>query len=96
MRVFPRATTPVAAVVFPARTWSAPAISRVYCAHGDLTAGASVRLIARAKAFARTGVPSLKRKLRRRVNVNVLLSCETRGGRAATSGCSRDPSWLGE
>jgi hypothetical protein len=40
----------------------------------DLIEGTSVRLMARAKALARTGLPSLKRKPLRRVNVNVLKS----------------------
>src|SRR6266536_5686958 len=48
-------------------------MSRVYCVAADhLTSGASVRLIARAYALASTGVPSLKRKLLRRLNVKVL------------------------
>ena len=48
-------------------------MSRVSCAPdesvGELISGASVRWIARAKALARTGVPSLKRKSLRSVNV---------------------------
>ena len=58
----------------------------MYCAHGDLRAGESVRSIACAKALARTGVPSLNRKPGRSLNVYVLRSRDTRGKPAATSG----------
>ena len=68
-RVFPRAVTPAAAWVLPDWTSAAPAMSPVYCKAGDSIPSASVRLIARAKALARTGVPSLKRKPLRSLNV---------------------------
>ena len=87
--VFPLATTPAAVRVRPARTSAAPTMSRVNWAPGDATPGASVRLIARANALARTGVPSLKRKPVRNVNVYVRRSRETFGGAAATSGTAR-------
>ena len=61
-------------------------------APGDATPGASVRLIARANALARTGVPSLKRKPVRNVNVYVRRSRETFGGAAATSGTGWKPA----
>ena len=64
----------------PASTSAAPTMSRVSMdARRVASPGASVRLIARAKALARTGVPSLKRKPLRSVNVNVLRSRETFG-----------------
>jgi hypothetical protein len=44
-----------------------------------------MRFIARVKALAWTGVPSLKRKPLRSVNVYVLPSGEMRGGPVATS-----------
>jgi hypothetical protein len=47
--------------------------------------------MARANALARTGVPSLKRKPRRSLNVKVLRSRETFGNPAATSGTTRNP-----
>jgi hypothetical protein len=90
--VFPRETTPEAAVVLPERTSSAPTMSFVYRTAGDVTPGACVRLIARANALARTGVPSLKRNPLRRVNVHVFASRDTVGGRAATSGSSPSPA----
>ena len=80
--VRPRATTPAAVGALPDSTAGAPTMSRVYSAHGDFTPGASVRSIARRNALARTGVPSLKRKPSRSVNVYVLRSRETRGGPA--------------
>ena len=87
----PRATTPAGVAALPACTSAAPTMCRVYAAPGDSTPGASVRLIARANALAPSGLPSLKRKLFRRVNVNVLPSREALGGRTATSGTSRNP-----
>ena len=67
--VFPRATMPDASLALPDATRSAPTMSRAYTPQGDATPGARVRWIARANALARTGVPSLKRKSVRRVNV---------------------------
>ncbi len=68
-RVLPRAVTPLAAEALPTRTRPAPTISRAYRTPGDFIAGASTRLIARAKALARTGFPSLKRNPCRSLNV---------------------------
>ena len=93
--VLPRAVTPRAACVLPARTSAAPTMSPVYCSAPDSTPSASVRLMARAKALARTGVPSLKRNPLRSLNVCVLPSREIVGKSAATSGTRRSPSGAG-
>ena len=90
VRTLPRATTPRAASVLLARTSSAPTMSSSWPAHGEDICGASARLIARAKALARTGLPSLKRKPLRNVNVYVFRSRATLGGPVATSGVSRN------
>jgi hypothetical protein len=93
--VFPRATTPAALDLRPAMTSSAPTMSRTCTTQGDDIPGASARSMARAKALARTGFPSLKRKPLRRVNVYVLRSRETFGKPVATSGTSRNAAGVG-
>ena len=93
--VFPRATTPDAVLLLPARTSSAPTMSRSWDAQGEDTSGASARLIARAKALARTGFPSLKRNPLRSVNVYVRRSRERFGNPVATSGTRRNASRSG-
>ena len=54
-----------------------------------------MRLIARANALARTGLPSLKRKPLRSVNVYVRRSRETCGRPEATSGTGRKAAGVG-
>ena len=90
--VRPRATTPRAEGARPASTSAAPTMSRVCIAPGECIPGSSVRLIARAKASARTGLPSLKRKPVRSVNLNVRESRETCGWVTATSGTILKPA----
>ena len=92
VRMLPRATTPRAAsVLLATHVVGADDVQhKLACATVRTSAGASARLIARAKALARTGLPSLKRKPLRNVNVYVFRSRATLGGPVATSGVSRN------
>jgi hypothetical protein len=95
MSRFPLATTPASVEAFPSWYSAAPTMSPAYWEAAESIPGASPRLMPRAKAVASTGLPSLKRKSRRSVKVNVLPFCETAGARTATSGTRRNPPGTG-
>ena len=84
----PRALTPVA-LRAPAGSDVGGAGDRLGVEPGGgVDPGAMVRWIAWAKAWASRGLPSLKRKPVRSLNVQVVRSAETVGRAAATSGTS--------